>query len=52
MLIEKTVTILNISRQCVQIEFVEEIVELVAAGILHHRFHIRSPKTKEWKGED
>ena len=44
--IEKTM-----SQQCVQIEFVEEIVLLVPAGLVHHCFYIRSPKTEEEEGE-
>ena len=35
-----------ISQQCIQIEFVEEIVELFPAGLLHHCFHIRSPRLR------
>ena len=41
----------TMSQQCVQIKFVEEIVLLFPAGLLHHRFHIRSPKTEEEEEE-
>ena len=43
MLIQKEVTIIiekTLSQQCVQIEFVEEIVRLAPAGLLLHHFHI------------
>jgi len=36
-----------LSQQCVQIEFVEEIVRLAPAGLLLHHFHICSPKAEE-----